>query len=348
MGLTDNKVTSQITSIQVLPTKPNASLGYSEDDMKKAFDQGAESLRIAMNGAIDDLVAATGAAEVGATAPTGLTGDTIQAIINAIATILDSNSSSISGLGTAVSDEASARTSADSTLSSQISGNASALTTHKGSGDHDSRYFTQTEVNALVSGVLSQVSGLGSDVSDLQDADSDNLKIATDQTVTGDKTFDGRLIKTSQPSVDADVANKAYVDAVVAGITLGQLADGSVTDAKLSSDAGMALDRISQLESSLAYLADNKATQYEGTGLTISTSGWAANAGDYPWKKDVNITGMLASDRAIVFIDKESLDTAEDIELSTAADTYAGGITFYAQSVPATSITFDWEVVRNG
>lgn len=69
--------------------------------------------------------------------------------------------------------------------------------------------------------------------------------------------------------------------------------------------------------------------------ITIPATGWVANVGDYPLKLDFSIPDILATDQVNVDVLPDYIDVALDAELAPYVDEYAGGITFYAKSVPA-------------
>ena len=71
--------------------------GLSTLDMQEKFDEPAKELCAPkINALIDALTAATGAADIGATAPQGLTGTNIQALINALKAYVDAHKSDTS------------------------------------------------------------------------------------------------------------------------------------------------------------------------------------------------------------------------------------------------------------
>lgn len=78
-----------------------------------------------------------------------------------------------------------------------------------------------------------------------------------------------------------------------------------------------------------------------GTG-TIPITGWVANTGDYAYKLDLAITGIESSDVIQVAVNPDDMDTATTAQLCPTNDSYAGGITFYAKTVPADTIGFSY------
>ena len=147
------------------------------------------------------------------------------------------------------------------------------------------------------------------------------------------------------------------------------IGDGEILDVKLSDTAGQIKARVLANTAKVTYptadstkvgfitvtqavdldaieiTADAAAVITTGTS-TITTTGWVANTGDYALKLDLAITGILVTDMVDVVLDKDSLDVAGDAEMASTAESYAGGVTFYAQTAPALAIPFSWKVVR--
>lgn len=126
------------------------------------------------------------------TAITGLTGDTIQALLESLKSYVDTQNSS----------------------------QDNALATHKGSGDHDGRYYTETETNTLLAAKAN---------------DNAVVKLTGDQTVTGVKTFSSSPIIPA-PTTASQPSTKKYVDDSITGVVLGQIPDNSLTNTKLGTD----------------------------------------------------------------------------------------------------------------
>lgn len=82
------------------------------------------------------------------------------------------------------------------------------------------------------------------------------------------------------------------------------------------------------------------------TANTLPTSGWAASGSDYDYEYDFVDTTITEDDIVFVSIDKDSIADALSCGLSSAADSYDGGITFYADSAPGTAIIFDYVIMR--
>lgn len=82
-----------------------------------------------------------------------------------------------------------------------------------------------------------------------------------------------------------------------------------------------------------------------GTG-TITTTGWVTNTGDYGYKLDLAISGILATDYVDIFIDNDDLDTAQTASISPNNSSYDGGVTLYAKSVPTSAMNFTYRRMR--
>ena len=80
MAISGRKITAFTSPVSSLTDQPSMSAA----DLKAAFDSTAQDLRAALNGLIDDLVAGTGAGEIGSTAIDGLTGNTVALQIAAL------------------------------------------------------------------------------------------------------------------------------------------------------------------------------------------------------------------------------------------------------------------------
>lgn len=98
---------------------------------------------------------------------------------------------------------------------------------------------------ASESAIRTQIDGSVQEVLDLlnvgkQEA-SNSMTTDGNQTITGIKTFNTSPLVPA-PVNSPDVATKGYVDTTVTGVVLGQVPDGSITDAKLSNATGMIKD----------------------------------------------------------------------------------------------------------
>lgn len=66
--------------------------------------------------------------------------------------------------------------------------------------------------------------------------DSQSVKLTGNQTVAGVKTFSSSPVIPETPTQDTQAASKGYVDDVVAGVTLGQIPDNSLTESKMANE----------------------------------------------------------------------------------------------------------------
>lgn len=80
--------------------------------------------------------------------------------------------------------------------------------------------------------------------------------------------------------------------------------------------------------------------------ITIPNTGWVANTGDYAYKLDLAISGMLVTDSITVNITQNDLDVANDCEMASYTLEYAGGTTLYAKSVPSASMSATYVIIR--
>ena len=81
---------------------------------------------------------------------------------------------------------------------------------------------------------------------------------------------------------------------------------------------------------------------------TIPTTGWVSNTGDYAYKLDMAISGILSTDLVEVSIDKDSLDDAFSTQLCSTVESFTSGITFYAKTIPTVAMPFTWTVQATG
>jgi len=83
-----------------------------------------------------------------------------------------------------------------------------------------------------------------------------------------------------------------------------------------------------------------------GTG-SIPTTGWSASTGTgYALEVNVALTGVTTAFFISWAIGVADQAVAADAELSNSGTVYSGGITFYANSAPATAIPFNWTGVK--
>lgn len=80
--------------------------------------------------------------------------------------------------------------------------------------------------------------------------------------------------------------------------------------------------------------------------LTIPNTGWVANTGDYVYKLNITISGVLATDEVNVNILPDDLDVAQAAQLAPYVEEYAGGITLYCKVVPTATMSAKYTIWR--
>ncbi len=85
--------------------------------------------------------------------------------------------------------------------------------------------------------------------------------------------------------------------------------------------------------------------KYAKTLFTITTTDWTDVTGDYPKRKQINITGLLATERVDIDIAKESMKVAEKAGICPTLEEYEGYILIYAKKVPTANISATYKVV---
>jgi len=134
----------------------------------------------------------------------------------------------------------------------------------------------------------------------------------------------------------ADALEEIKQDLV--GISQGSVADGAITNAKLSNDPGDIKATVTTLQESVTAL-----TPFTGA-LTIFTTGWVANAGDNTLKYNLAINDVLATSWVDISIDRDYQDVALDAEINPTIVEYDGGVTIYANTVPSVPIPIKYKV----
>lgn len=84
MALIDRVITAFDKLITELPTKPNASAGLTAEQLQAWWDSSPEELRLSLNGVINDLVAASGAGQIGFSDPSFLATNVKAAIVEVL------------------------------------------------------------------------------------------------------------------------------------------------------------------------------------------------------------------------------------------------------------------------
>ena len=185
---------------------------------------------------------------------------------------------------------------------------------------------------------------------------SPNIKVSVGTVVEAHATLGVLLVRINQgnllednhdvqlsTSVDGEVlsyngANGRWENANVGGEDVEIVASsfsGNLSDT--DTDVQTALDTIDSMTKG--------ATVTLSTG-TIPATAWVDNTGDYDKKLDFDISGIVAADWVDVAIDKDSIDIASDAEICPTVEEYAGGITVFAQYVPASSISISYKIVH--
>jgi len=202
-----------------------------------------------------------------------------------------------------------------------------------------------SEIGATVAGLSgSTVQALLESLSTLM------VKSTGDQTIAGTKTFSASPVVPT-PTAANQATTKGYVDSSIGSVVLGQIPDDTLTNAKLSSDvkvgslAELNTTAKASVIAAINELVAGKVALSSGSG-TIPTTGWVANTGDYAFKLDLAVAGILATDYVMVNLANDSIDVAQDAELSPNITEYAGGITFFCKTIPALSIPFTWKGLR--
>lgn len=80
--------------------------------------------------------------------------------------------------------------------------------------------------------------------------------------------------------------------------------------------------------------------------VSTDNTGWVASGNaDLPHRKNVAIAGVVLADKAIVDFTLATLAIATEAGI-TYQETYAGGVTLFAASVPTGTVTFDYAIVK--
>lgn len=207
------------------------------------------------------------------------------------------------------------------TLSGATTTVSNALTTHKTSTDHDGRYYTEAEVDAMV------------------------VKLTGAQTIGGNKTFSLPVI-VPNPVNELEAANKIYVDSVAASITQGAIADGSMTDVKLSDLDGQIKQRVANLAQVVDDTVELLIAGGTGTAITISAPSVTAYVGykKYSFLATANNAGAATTVNfnglGAIPLYKPGTTTAPSIIAGKAYDIwYEGGSFFLKASAEGDAVT---------
>lgn len=99
--------------------------------------------------------------------------------------------------------------------------------------------------------------------------DNSVVKLTGNQSVGGIKTFTSLPRIPLMPVMNEDATSKKYVDDEIAGVVLGQIPDGSLTDAKLSNAPGQIKAKVSTLETEVQAIEDDLNTPSYSSPLSI-------------------------------------------------------------------------------
>lgn len=207
MPISSRKITAFTNLIASLADKPNATLSAAQ--LKAKFDSSPEELRVALNGLIDDMLAtvagSSGANNIGVTAITDLTGANVQTVLESLRNTLKSIVDGTSGADFVNSTAITGVT--GTTVQSQLESiktliDAIYTKAQLDAGQLDNRYFTETELQSTTTST-SGANKIGS---------------ATISGVTGATVYDQLVNLKSQ----------------ISDVVLGQIPDGTLTEAKLS------------------------------------------------------------------------------------------------------------------
>ena len=201
MALIDKKI---LTPIRYHQDNANTVIGQAST-MKALFDQGAEDLRVKLNGVIDELLATTGAQQIGIDPAKGL-GNTLADALTNIKNYMNLGASSISAttIGTGSGNTVQSQLEwlllqiqnvllnqiPDGTITMQKLATTLANTINGNTSDiGDLTALTTTEKTNLVRAVnelVSQLAQIETDVSNhLQQVFSQSLLVIRDASITG-------------------------------------------------------------------------------------------------------------------------------------------------------------------
>ena len=96
MALKNRKLSEWTQAVSSLDDKPR----MTAKELKAAFDSNSNELKPAINGIIDDLTGVNGASNIGLIAINGVNGQTVQAVLNALAVFSQNTNTSLEKLST--------------------------------------------------------------------------------------------------------------------------------------------------------------------------------------------------------------------------------------------------------
>ncbi len=137
------------------------------EQVKAAFDSRGVDLKTFLDALIDVLNSTTkgasGADNIAATAITNLDGATVQALLESLRNKLKATTDSASGADFVGATGITGLT--GGTVQALLEALKTYIDTHKSSADHDSRYYTETEINAkvdMIKGSIASIDGVDS------------------------------------------------------------------------------------------------------------------------------------------------------------------------------------------
>ena len=183
-------------------------------------------------------------------------------------------------------------------------------------------------------GNLSQAVGTDIPLADAGDYFTTKNAEAALQQLANTLTVHGHGLASQAASGFMSAADKTKLD----GIAAGAQVNSAITKAEIEA-------KLTGVISSHSHAHDPAVVRTKGTG-TIPTTGWIASTGDYAYKLNIALAGVTSADNVLVMIDKDALDDASDCGLSATNESYAGGFTVYAESIPATTIAYSYVVIK--
>ena len=188
MAIIDNKITDSDLSSYGVVSAPDRLTGTANQN-KQVFDRLIkQAVKVKINELIDDLLAASAAGQLGASPPSGLSGSTVQAVLQSLKSYVDSTKvAKEPGKGLSQNDY----TDADKALVGQIPDKA------------DKTYVDQN--------MVAQIPGKGLSSNDYTDAEKELVaqiphKAGTDNVLTKDNTAP------FEPTGDYNPCTKKYAD----------------------------------------------------------------------------------------------------------------------------------------
>lgn len=265
-----SKLTTDLNIHQSLPDQPNANDGLTPEELKAKFDEAANLIK--------DYVNNTQTVELDArdNANVKLTGNQTIADVKTFTSspivpvpITDTQASTKKYVDDTVLalENQTVKTAGNQTIADIKTFTSSPIVP---TPTTDMQASTKKYVDARELHLQGQVTANANNISNLQLADTQNVKLTGNQTVTGVKTFsDNPVVPT--PTQNAHASTKQYVDQAILDIAVGDMPEGSITDNYLSDNTGQIKDVVSGLDSTLnAHLAEIVSDSPHGIGNIAS------------------------------------------------------------------------------